>query len=120
MLSSSFLYNLLYNTIKGALDLDLRQENAETKNMSTKKDLRDTICCKLCSHILNCNRALSPSLKVAPVSKFRLNVICVMSRNQVGASTEIHLQLTHKHMHIVLQAVTKFSVCENVSENPLK
>lgn len=62
--------------------------------------------------------ALSPSLKVAPASKFRLNVICVMSRNQVGASTEIHLQLTHKH--IVLQAVTKFSVCENVSENPLK
>lgn len=64
--------------------------------------------------------ALSPSLKVAPASKFRLNAICVMSRNQVGASTEIHLQLTHKHTHIVLQAVTKFSVCENVSENPLK
>lgn len=82
MLSSSFLYNLLYNTNKGALDLDLRQENAETKNKKKKKkDLRDTICCKLCSHILNCNMALSSSLKVAPASKFRLNVICVMSRN---------------------------------------
>lgn len=43
-----------------------------------------------------------------------------MSRNQVGASSEFHLQLTHKHTHIVLQAVTKFSVCENVSKNPLK